>query len=260
MPTPFFTIIIPTYNSAATLKACIDSVLDQQFRDFELLIVDAVSTDETVKIVNSYSLLSDSIRLLSEKDKGIYDAMNKSIQLANPSWLYFLGSDDQLYDNTILQKVYSRIRQLPGTEIVYGDVWSERFKGIYDGPFDYNKILKKNISHQAIFFRKEVFEKTGNFDLRYKAQADWDHNLKWLLAKDIKKEYIDVVIALYADGGFSSVTGDDIFYRDLRLNYLQYGRNSLPVWKKIIVGAYTLLKLVKRADRGRLLRLVNLFK
>lgn len=251
MPRPFFSIIIPTYNSAGTLSACIESIITQSFNNWEILIVDAVSKDDTTQLAASYAATNPSIRIVSEKDKGIYDAMNKGINLAAGEWLYFMGSDDKLFDVEVLQNVAGAINNIAGVEIVYGNVFSERFNGLYDGAFNYSKILKKNISHQAIFFNKKVFDKTGYFNLDYKAQSDWDHNLKWLLAGDIKKQYINTTVAFYADGGFSSLNGDDVFYKDIRANYLSYGKKTLPLWKKLAVLIYEMLKSVKRGDIQR---------
>lgn len=259
MSNPFFSIIIPTYNSSATLTDCIESIVAQSFNNLEVLIIDAVSNDNTIKIAESYSTKLLSIKIVSEKDKGIYDAMNKGIKLSTGSWLYFMGSDDKLYDSTILQSIVETIDKNPGVEIVYGNVFSERFNGLYDGAFSYSKILKKNISHQAIFFNKKVFEKTGYFDLKYKAQSDWDHNLKWILSEKIEKKYVELTIAFYADGGFSSLHGDTEFNRDLRTNYLRYGKKTLPFRKKILVLVYELLKAIKRGDLKRARRAIESF-
>ena len=260
MSTPFFTIIVPTYNASATIAACIESVMNQHFKNFELLIMDGNSTDTTVQIIKSYFTQFNSIRLVTEKDKGIYDAMNKGISLSKPSWLYFMGGDDKFYNSNVLQNVFDQIERLPEVEIVYGNVWSERFNGIYDGEFNYSKILIQNISHQAIFFRKEIFEKTGDFNLKYTAQADWDHNLKWILSDKIEKRYIDIIIAYYADGGFSSLNGDDVFYHDLTLNYLLYCRESLSFWKKAKIFGYELLKAIKNGDAKRIKKSLTFFK
>ncbi len=116
--------------------------------------------------------------------------MNKGIQYAAGEWLYFLGSDDWLYDNEVLQNVYE-FMQTNNCEVVYGNITSLRFGGIYGGAFDADKLLIENIGHQAIFFHKNVFKKTGKFNLHYKAQADWDHNMRWFFSKYIKHCYFD---------------------------------------------------------------------
>ncbi len=254
MTAPIFTIIIPTFNCAGTIAACLESILKQTFKDFEILLQDGGSTDETLQVAAAIQSKDSFIHIVTEKDSGIYDAMNRAISRAQGTWLYFLGSDDRLYDTQVLQDIYAEIIKMPQFEVVYGNVWSERFNGTYDGAFDKNKILQKNISHQAILFNKSVFATTGLFDSTYKAQADWDHNLKWILSPTIKSLFVDRIIAYYADGGFSSLNGDDTFYRDLRLNYLYYGRQTLPAEKKIFLYAYEFLKLIKRGDAPRISR------
>lgn len=247
---PLFSIIIPTYNSASTLYVSLQSIASQQCQDYEVLIMDGISTDDTLKIAASFEH-KILIKIISEKDKGIYDAMNKGIAMASGKWLYFLGSDDRFFDTEVLQKIKVVINTSPEVEVVYGNVLSERFKGLYGGEFDAKKILKNNISHQAIFFRKTVFEKTGLFDLKYKAQSDWDHNLKWMLDENIIKKFTPVTVADYADGGFSSQHGDAIFYADLNFNYIRYGKRSISFSTKIKLLMYEFFKSIKRMEMQR---------
>lgn len=226
-------IIIPTYNAEKFLYQCLNSILEQTFRDFEILIIDGASTDDTIKIATSFG--DSRIKALSQKDNGIYDAMNKGIKIAKGTWLYFMGSDDTLYDNNVLQKT---ILSFNDADIVYGNVVSTRFGGTYDGIFTAEKIKEKNICHQAIFFKKSVFKITGEFNGAYKALADWDHNLKWFLNKKIEKCYIDIVICRYADGGYSSENYDTKFHAHKRWNIIKYNKDNL--------GFITKLKLTSK--------------
>ena len=94
---PFISIIIPTFNAESTILKALESILQQTFKDFEILIIDGLSKDKTIEIVEN---LKDSrIKIHSDKDIGIYDAMNKGIHYAQGKWLYFIGSDDYLYNN-----------------------------------------------------------------------------------------------------------------------------------------------------------------
>src|SRR5262245_18365078 len=99
MQPPLISVIMPSYNSAETIRATLGSLDKQQFRDFELVVMDGGSFDSTIRIVELLASVDERVRLFSEKDKGIYDAMNKGIQAASGTWLYFLGSDDRLYDD-----------------------------------------------------------------------------------------------------------------------------------------------------------------
>jgi glycosyltransferase involved in cell wall biosynthesis len=217
---PFFSIIIPTLNSAKTLSMVMESILQQSFADFEILIIDGLSTDMTLKIAQSYC--NERIKITSEKDYGIYDAMNKGIQLAKGKWVYFIGSDDRFCNSDVLWGIY-KVIESNKYDIIYGNVISSRFQGRYDFDFDQEKILNKNICQQAIFFKRDIFDKVGFFNLRYKSHSDWDHNMKWILNPNIKNAYFEIDIAEYADGGFSSINGDKIFEQERIYNYLKYG-------------------------------------
>jgi glycosyltransferase involved in cell wall biosynthesis len=214
---PLISIVLPTYNSEKTIARCMESIVAQTFTNFELLVMDAVSKDNTLEIIKQVQK-DLKIQIVSEKDNGIYDAMNKGIALAKGKWIYFLGSDDALYESNTLEKIARHLQETEG-EVVYGNVFSERFSGKYAGAFDKKKIFNMNICHQAVFFKKTVFEKTGLFDLSYKAHSDYDHNLKWFLSGNVKHEFVDIIIAHYADGGFSSQSEDFAFQKIKKWKY-----------------------------------------
>jgi glycosyltransferase involved in cell wall biosynthesis len=220
-----FSIIIPTYNSETTLHRCLDSILAQNFNDFEILIMDGLSSDSTLKIAQNYQ--DPRIKIYSEKDAGIYDAMNKGIKASGGKWLYFLGSDDHLYNNTVLSSIYTHIENMT-PDVIYGNVVSPILSGKYNGKYDYAKIYKENICHQAIFFKKQLFDKTGPFNLKYKILADYDHNLKWFLNKKTKIAYIPDIIANYDSKGISTLNEDFSFSQDRGYNYIIYGFRSVP--------------------------------
>jgi glycosyltransferase involved in cell wall biosynthesis len=215
--------------------------LTQTFSNFEILLIDGASTDKTVEIARNYG--DERIKIFVDKDSGIFDAMNKGIRFARGKWIYFLGSDDQLYSMNTLDSVANELED--GIDVLYGNVYSTRFKGLHDGKFDQMKIFRKNICHQAIFFRRDVFDKIGNFDLRYRAHADWDHNMRWFLSTKVKHKYCDLVIANYADGGFSSAGIDVIFKKERGLKFLHYSKAQLSKRQRISI----LLKEIKRSLR-----------
>ena len=225
---PILTIIIPTYNSGNTLEVALKSIINQTIKDIEILIIDGLSTDDTLKIAERYKLEFPGIKVISEKDRGIYDAMNKGIVIAKGPWLYFMGSDDSLYDSTTIEQFLHR-EGLKNNEIVYGNVYSTRFNGSYDGLFTYSKLKNQNICHQSIFFRKTIFSTIGGFNLKYKGHADWDHNIRWFFSSNLSKVYIDQIIANYADGGFSSLQADEVFKRDKNFLLLSKGIGKLPI-------------------------------
>ena len=252
-PCPFFSIIIPTYNSAKTLDACLKSLEAQFCKDFEVVIIDGVSADHTMSIVDAYGVNSNNIIRVSEKDNGIYDAMNKGVQLAKGDCIYFLGSDDKIYKPDVLGKIKEAFTKDILIDVIYGNIVSTRFQGVYDGEFTKEKILHQNISHQAIFFKREILLKTGKFDLKYKSHADWDHNLRWFLSGNIKKKYIDLIIADYADGGFSSISGDTTFFKDINLKYLKYGHRVLSFSRKFLMWKNELKQALVKRQLGKVI-------
>lgn len=224
--TPLFSIIIPTYNSGTTLSIALDSIVNQTFRNWEVLIMDGLSTDDTIEIVENYQKQFPNIKIFSEKDNGIYDAMNKGIDLTKGEWLYFMGSDDSLYKVITLEKI-SNLTEIKNFEVVYGNVkiigetgWASD-GDIYDGEFTTEKILNKNISHQAIFYNtKFVKEKIGYFNLNYEKSADWDFNLRcWAKSKFL---YDNNIIANFRADGFSSNSTDFNLIDDFVTNVLNY--------------------------------------
>ena len=252
---PFFSIIIPTFNSESTIKSAIESIINQSYTNYEIVIVDGLSTDKTLELLIGY--INEKIKIASEKDNGIYDAMNKGITISKGEWLIFLGSDDKLYSNHVLQDVARIIEAEDKYQVLYGNVYSTRFNGFYDGEFDENKIFYKNICHQSVFFRKTVFQLIGQFELKYKAHSDWHHNMKWFLNKLIKNKYINLIIADYADGGYSSTHGDILFSEDKNMHYLKCSASMGNQKFKRAIWVTELKKSVKHFDVFKLISLIK---
>jgi glycosyltransferase involved in cell wall biosynthesis len=218
--TNFFSIIIPTFNSESTLYRAVDSVLNQTYQHFEILIIDNFSSDNTISILEKFE--SKAIKIHQSNDNGIYDAMNKGIEISCGNWLYFLGSDDYIIDDLVLDRINEFINKIGDIQVIYGNVLSDRFNGVYGREFNVEMLFRKNICHQAIFFEKTVFTTVGNFLLNYRAQSDWHHNLKWLTSGRVKKKYVNYTIAYYSDGGFSSKFGDELFAKEKAFEFLKY--------------------------------------
>ncbi len=156
-------IIIPTYNSEKTIKDCLDSIISQTYTDYEVLIMDGVSSDNTINIVKEYK--NSNIHIFSEKDTGVYDAMNKGIDKSNGKWLYFLGSDDRLYDNNVLKDIISFISE-NDCNVAYGNAYFIGKEKFHAGYFTRERLNKQmNICHQAIFIKKRYF--TGWDNITY---------------------------------------------------------------------------------------------
>lgn len=228
MNTSFFSIIIPTYNCENKIQFCLKSILNQSFTNFEVLIIDGVSADKTVWIARSFK--DSRIKIYSGKDKGIYDAMNKGIDIACGEWLYFLGADDVMFSDDTLLHMHNILYNTP-YEFVYGNVqivgnniWAKD-GAIYDGEFNRKKIFKKNICHQSVFYSKSVFANGGNFNIAYTTCADWDFNHRCF--SKFRTQYVPEIISKFHAGGESTKNTLDNFVRsESVLNLKKYYRIS----------------------------------
>lgn len=220
-------IIIPTYNSAKVLQRTLDSIVGQTFADWEVLVMDSASTDQTVDIAKSYQ--DERIKVFSEPDDGVYDAMNKGIKIAGGEWLYFLGSDDWLLNKEVLQGFFSL--DIEGFEVVYGDVEADQLASEHKGEWTVDTI-EYNRCHQAIFYKRSLFAKNGLYDTKYKILADYAFNLKWFLQGKIKSKHIDLIIAHYSKGGLSENCIDELFRQDSAFLFIKYGHKSIPLKKQ----------------------------
>ena len=221
-------IIIPTLNSEKTLAVALSSISNQTFKNIEILIIDGLSIDDTLKIAEKHRSNCTSLKIISEKDNGIYDAMNKGIGIAKGEWLFFMGSDDTFYSNDVLSNV-TKFIETSHAKVIYGDVkivgntdWAKD-GDIYAGEFTLQKLVNQNICHQAMFYNKQfVKDEVGYFNLAYKKSSDWDFNLKCWAKQPL--EYMNMIIANFFAGGFSSYSNDTRLADDFLNNLLQYFR------------------------------------
>ena len=203
MNKPLLTIIIPTFKAEKTLQGALESLQTQQFKNFEVLIMDGASPDRTLSIAEAIAKTDDRVRIFSEPDKGIYDAMNKGIAQARGQWILFQGGDDHLHDEGALA-FFAALPDLGAFDLIYGNVVSPSYKGVYDGPFSFAKLLSRNMPHQAIFYRTALFGLIGNYAIHYRGHADWDLNIRCFRDDRVRIRYIDRIIANFGADGVSS--------------------------------------------------------
>jgi len=222
----FFSIIIPTFNSAKDIQDCIDSILIQDCKDVEICVIDGGSTDATVSIVESNRDKGAKIKLISEKDKGTYDAMNKGVELASGEWILFLGSDDSFFDATVLSELKAELNHTSEV-VVYGNAkingntgWAKDGQ-LYDGLFTLPKLLNQNICHQAMLYKRSfILNQVGTFRLDYPISSDWDFNLRCWAKQSFR--YIPITIANFNAGGVSTDAFDASFSKDYLSNICKY--------------------------------------
>lgn len=173
-----FSIITVCYNSEQTIEETFLSVLRQEFRDFEYIVVDGASSDGTINIIKKYSELFNKrgicFRWVSEKDQGIYDAMNKGIDMADGRYIALLNSDDT-YESDTMQNVDAAIKVKPGFDVYHGLLRFVKGKQLqWIIGTDICCLDKHMIEHPTCFISKEAYNKFGLYDCKYKLAADYD--------------------------------------------------------------------------------------
>lgn len=205
------TILIATFNSGKTLRRCLESVLSLNFFQWECILIDGVSKDDTLDIIREYEQKDNRFRHISEKDKGIYDALNKGIRLSKGKWIYVLGSDDWLTSDglsSLLVKDCDRFDAVYGNIIVAYNNKQERI--IYPKRLELIKYYMP-ISHQGIIIRSDAINKIGGFDLRYICKGDFNM-IQTLYISGARFKYVDANIAYCTMGGLSNKLSSIIKY------------------------------------------------
>lgn len=199
------TVITVCYNAAATIRNTIESVLIQDYKNYEYIVVDGASEDETLSIAETYRKDFDSknvpLSVVSEKDNGIYDAMNKAIDMASGDWIVFMNADDSFYNADSIRLVFER--DLNGCSVVYGDCVRIDGNGAYPMKANPPETLPKQMPfmHQAVFTKADLCKKY-KFDLSYKLCADYDMFFK-LYSLGYKFKQADVTVCNYSIRGIS---------------------------------------------------------
>ena len=200
---PKLTVITIVYNNVRDIERTINSVINQTYKKIEYIIIDGKSTDGTLAIIEKYK--ERISKIVSEPDKGIYDAMNKGLALATGDYVLFMNSGDEIYDEHTVEDV---LNTAPGADIYYGetemynDNWESLGKRRHEAPdqFDWKSFkYGMSISHQAIYVRRSI---TSPYDLNYKYSSDID----WIIKAAKKASNIVNVhryVAKYLVGGMS---------------------------------------------------------
>lgn len=201
---PLITIITATYNSQDVIERCINSVLNQTYKNIEHIIVDGSSTDGTVNIIKKYN--ESFIKWVSEPDSGVYNAWNKGIDLSKGDWILFIGSDDTLYADAVQNYVDYLDNNQEDYDFVSSRVHITNSKGkiirTLGWAWDWKSSRKRNnIAHPGSFHSKFLFSKYGKYNEAYKIVGDYELLLRGQDA--LKTGYMNKVTAKMAVGGIS---------------------------------------------------------
>ena len=205
-------VITATFNSGKTVRDTIESVLHQTHKDTEYIIVDGKSSDNTMEIARSYELqFGGRMRYISERDKGIYDAMNKGISMATGDVVGILNSDDFYTANDVLEQV-AKAMEDTSIDAVYGDVHYvneehlDKCVRYYTSRPFHRAWMRFGFmpAHPSFYCRRSVYERCGTFDLTYKVAADFENLLRLIFVHRIRTRYIAKDFVTMRTGGASS--------------------------------------------------------
>lgn len=223
---PKISIGLIVYNGFEHIRSALDSIVSQPYKNIELIVVDGGSTDGTLDVLHDYA--EHISVLVSEPDKGIYDAMNKVCSLATGDWLIFLGCDDVLLN--IICEVAASLNQ--PDSIYYGDVIFRSNDRVVGGKLSKLRLMKSNLCHQSVFYPMTVYKKYS-YSLDYKWLADYAYNIR-LFGDGIPFVYMGITVSIYNDKGGSSL-GDAVFEK-----------NKLRLIRESLGTAYALLEILSR--------------
>ena len=242
-----FSIITVSLNSGHKLLETVENILKQTCRDFEIIIKDGGSTDESLSKVKD--LNSPFVKIFEEPDKGIYDAMNQAVKHASGDYVLFLNAGDKFYSGDVLERI--ALMDLPaGGAIVYGDTYFVAWDSLSKAPpVITGSVCYRNIPcHQAIFYSRDVLLERG-FDTSYRIRADFEHFAYSFFKAHRQFIYAGFPICLYEGNGVSESKANKA--KDAQ-EYKRAVRSNIPAGKRFIYRATLILTLHRL--RGALAR------
>lgn len=202
------TIITINYNNASGLQKTMESVLAQTSKDFEYIIIDGSSTDNSLQVIQKFNNKSTlSFTCISEPDKGIYDAMNKGITLAKGEYIHFLNSGDWLVDNKVVDNMIAYTNTNP--DILIGNVVFIRPNGKVkyaknDKEVSGLTFYRSTLQHTSAYIKRELFSLHGLYDTNLKIVSDWKWYLNAVIYNNAKVEFTDMYVTYFDTTGISS--------------------------------------------------------
>lgn len=247
-------IITATYNSASTIASTIESILGQTYQDWEHIIVDGKSSDATLEIVENYrERYGNRLKIVSEPDNGIYDAMNKGIAMATGCVVGILNSDDFYTTDKVLSRIVEAMDADNVLEAVFGDI-------CYVDPEDLTRFVRYYSSagfrrwkmragfmpaHPSFYCRRDAYERYGKFDTEFRVAADFENLLRVIYRGRINARYLPMNFVTMRRGGASSsgMASHKVIYREHRKAYRKNGVTS-GLWMDWLRYPYRLCELL----------------
>ena len=194
-----FSVITINYNNKEGLEHTIESVLSQTNKDYEYIIIDGGSTDGSMDVIKTYQ---DHITYwLSEKDQGVYHAMNKGVAHAHGDYLIFMNSGDRFYSPDVLSSLYEYQEDIICGKVLKGD--SSRPSGHHKQIISLVDLMRASLPHQAMFIKRELLLKHP-YDEKYKILSDWKFSIETIIFDNCSFRNIDIIVANYDTTGIST--------------------------------------------------------
>lgn len=232
-------IVTVSFNSALTIEETIASVLEQDYENFEYIIIDGGSTDGTVDIIEKYA--EHLAYYVSESDNGLYDAMNKGIAKATGDIVGMINSDDYYYPDAFKKAANAFMGHKLDEHIFWGDVMYE-IQGRVAGFRPKNRTIGAFAPHPSMFCPKCIYDRIGTYDTTVKILADYDFMYRAVNKFNIKPLYEPELIAFFREGGLADKNILPCLKDELKVK-LKYGQN--PIYARIIY----LMKIIKNMGR-----------
>jgi glycosyltransferase involved in cell wall biosynthesis len=229
-------IITVVYNAEPYIKDCIESVINQSYQSIEYIIIDGGSTDQTLNIIEKYK--QNVTHLVSEKDQGLYDAINKGIKLASGEVIGLLNADDMLVGSHVVTKIAKAFAGREGIQAVYGDlnyVTADKRKIVrqWRSRQADSKDIEKGWmpAHPTLYLKRELFKSFGNYALDMGTAADYDLILRFFHTYKLKAIYLPLLMVNMRTGGVSNRNVSSLIDA-LKNDYKALLRNKIPnpVW------------------------------
>jgi len=237
---PKYSLITASYNSIKSIGKLAESITNQKGASFEWIVIDGCSTDGTVEYLKDAGL--DFLTLVVEKDRGIYDALNKGIQKSRGEYLLFLGADDRLASDSTLTSINTKIESLGGNaQVLLGNVIVKTDKEkIFKSTIGLKTLVINSAHHQGVLYRKDLFE-NFKYDITFPVVADYELNLIIYL-KNIRYANLDMIISVCGGYGISKTASEKICYKDMHKIRKKYTNPFLS----FIIYFFGLLNVYRR--------------
>jgi Glycosyltransferases involved in cell wall biogenesis len=263
--TPFFSpkisVITVSYNCGNTIAKTMESVLSQDYPNIEYLIIDSCSNDGTHEVIEAR--MNDRIRLVIEKDQGIYDAMNKGFSQATGDIIYFLNCGDYLASNSIFHEIVAEFQSNPELDVVYGDVIryknGNEMENMKKNSLRWNENTSSFINSlhlsSGYFCKKSSYDSLTPFNLKYQVYADLEWIVREVSLNKFTMRYINKIIAYYQEGGVSEQDISKNFPERLELTNKYF--SAIFRWSYILRYPYECSLLAAKYVTMHLLYLVR---